>query len=225
MVKRSCFGKHKFTWNRSKPGRSWCKNCGRSALSIRKELERLQQSASGVCKICNQVMSDRRTSGTCSPKCYYLSIANGYGKKKRPKPKFDGSLRAIKDRCRVDGDGCWLWLGCLNKGIPSSCKKSIRVLILERAEKISSNTKTNTTCRKKLCVNPKHVTTGFYVQPRGWEPCVNGHDPSERDKENGRGERVCAQCHRERSARYYAANKAKCYAANERARRARKKPK
>jgi len=119
---------------------------------------------------------------------------------------------------KSNADGCWTWLGYLNRGygnftINGKCLRAHRVACSLVGKPIAPHLVTDHLCRNRSCVNPAHLE-GVTVREntiRGIAPektrarfsaathCSNGHPLSgDNLKTDGRGRRICAACRRVR---------------------------
>lgn len=76
-------------------------------------------------------------------------------------------LDRIKDRCRVDEDGCWVWMqGTSDEGYPVmniaefnnvSSLYVRRIVFVLAVDQLHARRRVASTCENKLCCNPEHL--------------------------------------------------------------------
>lgn len=122
----------------------------------------------------------------------------------------------IRVNSKVDSNGCWIWLGCLNHGYARCRWRKKRIMVhrlsyMERYGIIDSSLSIDHLCNNRSCVNPEHLQnislkenqkrSNDIIKARVIErgTCFNGHrSTSENLRKNG----VCKICANERNREY-----------------------
>jgi hypothetical protein len=122
-------------------------------------------------------------------------------------------MRTLKERLltrtAVDGNGCWLWQGCLNSrgygviSVGGERKLAHRVSYELHVGPIPDGLTIDHLCQTKACVNPEHLEpvtakvnnrrapSHGYLKPA----CLRGHHYTpENTKLSARGTRSCREC-------------------------------
>ena len=122
----------------------------------------------------------------------------------------------ILDRIAIFDDGCWIWLGCLVTGGYGAGWANGRLQVAHRISylafkgEIPEHMTLDHLCRKRCCVNPKHleVVTRWENVRRGinhiaryanMKTCVRGHELRPATAPSAKPHhRICSTCARDR---------------------------
>lgn len=131
--------------------------------------------------------------------------------KKRQYTLQKSFLQRLYEKIKEDENGCWVWQGAKigQYGTTSLRKKKIlahRAMYSLLVGPIPEGLDLDHLCRNRSCINPVHlepVTRSINLR-RGIEAtgCKNGHSIenfSVLNRKNGKFERRCIICHRERN--------------------------
>lgn len=136
-------------------------------------------------------------------------------------PAVDDLPARLREKITVRADGCWEWVGYLEDGYgrvhflggPRLAHRVVWALLVGEPPEVLHHT-----CPRRACVNPAHLEPTTHTDhpdsaPR-WQAakthCPHGHRYSERDwtyRSNGRQQRNCRACNRERERARYARRK------------------
>lgn len=129
--------------------------------------------------------------------------------------RVDYSQAGIRSRVAVESDGCWRWLGYVNKRGYGYCGS----LLAHRASytafvgQIKEGMTIDHLCRNRACVNPEHLeqVTMQINNARGFSPsalqtlrteCPKGHPLSGDNLYLYKNKRGCKECRREGNRRF-----------------------
>lgn len=75
---------------------------------------------------------------------------------------MERSLEAIKAKCEVNEDGCWIWQACAINGVPKANFEGTTLCVRRPAFELSGKKLVKgkyiiTKCRQELCVCPSHL--------------------------------------------------------------------
>lgn len=134
------------------------------------------------------------------------------------------------DALAIDLDApCWLFTGRTTKGYGVISIKGRetyvhRYVYEQMRGPIPEGLELDHLCRVPRCVNPQHLEAvthkvnclrgeSFAAKHARKTHCPKGHPYDEANTQTYNGQRVCAECHRQKASAYYHANLEKCRAA------------
>ena len=119
----------------------------------------------------------------------------------------------LMERVRVDGDGCWMWLGHIDPAGYGRIKKpgsrvpsyTHRVSYELHVGPIPPGLQIDHLCRNRACLNPAHlevvtlvenVMRGFGLPARNARKthCKHGHEFTEANTQRSEADRACRAC-------------------------------